>query len=132
MTRTASQAVFVAHGAAVGARSGLANVGDALKVLTLPVKFFYLLANRLARDSRTSAAVATTLLVAGVLFVVGAALLKKPPDGLALVGWSMLTGWFGTMLARQMRLGAVLAVIALAIIWAQTLHRRRNSLPRLE
>lgn len=122
MTRTASQAVSVAHGAAVGARSGLANVGDALKVLTLPVKFFYLLANRLARDSRTSAAVATTLLVAGVLFVVGAALLKKPPDGLALVGWSMLIGWFGTMLARQMGLGAVLAVIALAVIWVLTLH----------
>jgi patatin-related protein len=117
MTRTASQTIALAHAAAVGKRSGMAKVGDALKLLTLPIKFFYLLANRLTGDSRTSAAIATTMLVAGFLFVLGAGLLEKPPAGLALIGWSMLLGWFGTTLARQMRATAALTLAALAIIW---------------
>jgi patatin-related protein len=117
MTRTASQTLTVAHGAAIGKHSGMGKMGDPIKLLSLPIKFLYLLANRLAGDSRTSAAVATTLLVAGFLFVLGSRLLPTAPDGLALVGWSMLFGWFGTLLARGMKMQATFAFIALAVIW---------------
>lgn len=117
MTRTAGQVITVAHSAAVGKHFGMASVGSAMKVLTLPVRFFYLLASRLTRDSRTSAAIATALLVGGFLFVLGAAFMSEPPAGLALAGWSMLIGWFVTTLIRQGGITAGAALIAFAALF---------------
>ena len=117
MTRTAGQALTVAHAATVGKHFGMASVGGAMKVLTLPVRFFYLLASRLTSESRTSAAVASALLFGGFLFVLGAAFMAKPPAGLAVAGWSMLIGWFGTTLIRQGTITAGAALAAFAALF---------------
>lgn len=114
MTRTAGQVITVAHSAAIGKHFGVASVGSAMKALTLPVRFFYLLASRLTSESRTSAAVATAILFAGFLFVLGAAFMDKPPAGMALAGWGMLLGWFATTLVRQGGLTAGAALFAFA------------------
>ena len=116
MTRTVTQTVTLAHSALIGNRSGMARAGRTLKILSLPVQMFNLLANRLVSDSRTSAAITTTLLVGGFLFVAGSVWIDKPPPTLAVVGWSMLIGWFATALVRQMNHVALVALIALTVL----------------
>jgi hypothetical protein len=121
MTRTAAQTLAVVHSALIGDRSGMAKLGGLLKVLTLPIRFFHLLANRLVRDSRTSAAIGTAVLVSGFLMLLGSALIIKPPELLAPVAWSMLLGWFATTAMRQMdglKVGVILLSLMLALLVA--------------
>ena len=89
-TRTVSHAVTVAHSAATGARSGLGVLGALLKSVKLPVYVFYLLANRLRDDSRTAAAVTTSLLIAGLVAVVASALVTNGGAAIAALGWALL------------------------------------------
>ena len=116
MTRTVGQVVSVTHAAIVGKRFGVASVGKALQVLTLPVRLFYLLASRLTDDSRTSAAISSALLVGGFMFVAASAALSQVPSGVAMAGWSLLLGWFGTAFFRLGRVTATLVTVPFAAL----------------
>lgn len=106
-TRIVSSVVAVTHSAATGARSGLGVLGALLKSVKLPVYVFYLLANRLRDDSRTAAAVTTSLLIAGLVAVLTSALVSTGAGAIAAFGWALIAGWFGAALVRG-RLGALL------------------------
>lgn len=119
MTRTAGQATIVAHAAAVGRHSGLGGMGGLLKILTLPVRFFYLLTTLVTQDSRTSVAIATTIVVSGFFFVLGAVLLGKPHSTLlAPLGVSMLIAWAFAAIVRRRWAIAALVLLALLVLIA--------------
>jgi hypothetical protein len=115
LTRTASRTLVVSHAALAGKHSGLTQVTALLKPLRVPLRVLHLAADRLMRDTRSSAAITTTLLVCGVLLVLGASIAREPMPGVAAVGWSLLVGWTATALLRR-RLSLLLAAALIAIL----------------
>lgn len=121
MTRTVGQAMVVTHAAAVGQHSGLGGVGSSLKILTLPVRFFYFLTRLVTQDSRTSVAVTTTIFVSGFLFVLGAVMMDKPHPALAHLGCSMLIAWtFAAIVRRDQAIAALALALLAALAFAVT------------
>ncbi|MEO8677108.1 MAG: DUF3376 domain-containing protein, partial [Casimicrobiaceae bacterium] len=118
-TRTVSHAVAVMHSAAIGKRSGLGALGALLKAVKLPVYVFYLLANRMSDDSRTAAAVTTSMLIAGIVAVIASAMVSTSASAIATLGWALIAGWFATALLRG-GLAAIFGVILVAtLVWME-------------
>lgn len=130
LTRTASRTIVVAHAALAAKRSGLMQFAALLRPLRLPLRAFHLAADRLLRESRSSTAVTTAMLVCGVLFVLGAGLAPEdaPLTGVAAIGWSLLFGWTATALLRQ-RLTRLLAIVLIALLLLAALGLEKALLP---
>jgi hypothetical protein len=136
----ASRTIVVGHAALAGKSSGLAQFTKLLKPLRVPLRAFHLAADRLLTDSRSSAAITTTMLVCGVLFVLAAALAPEPVPGaegarspatmhaIAAIGWSLLVGWTATALLRR-RLGLWLALGLLALLLVAVLGPAKLIVP---
>lgn len=118
-TRTASRGLATAHTALSSKHGGLNALNVLFKLTEWPLRVLYWFANRLARDSKTSAALESMAWGVGVAIVVAGGMSEKMPSVMLAFGWALLAGAAGATLLRSKVWGyalIVLLVVALMML----------------